>query len=104
MPYYERAKFHYTQAYSLSRKSTHVQSKARFALGWMYERGFPAAGMPRDIHLAKRMYDDAGSLSRDAKIPVQVALLRMRATEALLTIQNYVKESLGIESSITKIK
>merc|ERR1711871_387991 len=98
MPDYERAKFHYTQAYSLSRKSTHVQSRARFALGWMYERGFPAAGMPRDIHLAKRMYDDAGSLSRDAKIPVQVALLRMRATEAVYLIFEFLQSLLSKSS------
>ena len=95
-PDYERAKFHYTQAYTMSKKSSHVQSKARFALGWMYERGFPGAGMPRDIHLAKRMYDDAGSLSRDAKTPVQLALLRMRVTEALYTIREFVRGWFGM--------
>ena len=103
-PDYERAKFHYTQAYTLSRKSAHVQSKARFALGWMYERGFPDANMPRDIHLAKRMYDDASSLSRDASIPVQLALLRMRATEAWFTILDSIKDYFGVEETPPKAK
>ena len=52
--------------------------------------------MPRDIHLAKRMYDDAGSLSRDAKTPVQLALLRMRVTEALYTIREFVRGWFGM--------
>jgi TPR repeat protein len=102
-PDYERAKFHYTQAYTLSKKNSHVQSQARFALGWMYERGFPGAGMPRDVHLAKRMYDDAGSLSRDAKAPVQLALLRMRATEALLLIREFFRGWFGAVAADEKV-
>merc|ERR1712224_492192 len=86
----------------MSKTSPHVQSKARFALGWMYERGFPGAGMPRDIHLAKRMYDEAESLSRDANTPVQLALLRMQATEALYTIREFLQGWFGLATTDSK--
>jgi hypothetical protein len=49
----------------------------------MHEVGYPLNGVPRDIHLAKRMYDDASALSRDAYVPVRLALVRMRMAEAV---------------------
>ena len=81
-PDYPRAKALYQRATS-ARQSAHVQSQAKFALGWMHEIGYPKAGVPRDVHLAKRMYDDASSLSRDAYAPVRLALFRMRASAAI---------------------
>jgi TPR repeat protein len=53
-PNYKRAKTLYQRA-TTARQSAHVQSQAKFALGWMYEVGYPFAGVPRDVHLAKRM-------------------------------------------------
>ena len=84
-PDYQRAKSLYQRATS-AQQSAHVQSKAKFALGWMHEIGYPEAGVPRDIHLAKRLYDDASALSRDANAPVRLALARMRVTEAVRVV------------------
>lgn len=49
--------------------------QASFDLGHAYEMG---AGVPRDLHLAKRYYDKALSIEPDAYLPVQIALARLR--------------------------
>jgi TPR repeat protein len=85
LPDYKRAKALYQRA-TAATQSAHVQSQARFALGWMHEVGYPSNGVPRDIHLAKRMYDDASTLSNDANVPVKLALMRMRASDAMQTM------------------
>jgi SEL1 protein len=41
-------------------------------LGYMHEHG---EGLPFDLHLAKRYYDQALETDSDAKLPVMLALL-----------------------------
>ena len=52
----------------------HSQSNAQamFNLGYMHEHG---EGLPFDLHLAKRYYDQALETDRAAKFPVMLALL-----------------------------
>jgi SEL1 protein len=57
--------------YWLASDMRHPQ--ATFNLGWMYQRG--AGSLPKDLHLAKRYYDLAATLSHDAYIPTRLAVL-----------------------------
>uniref|UniRef100_A0A158R5Z5 Small ribosomal subunit protein uS5m n=1 Tax=Syphacia muris TaxID=451379 RepID=A0A158R5Z5_9BILA len=52
----------------------HQAPQALFNLGYMHEKGF---GINRDIHLAKRYYDMAAEKSKDAYIPVCLALIKL---------------------------
>ena len=45
-----------------------------FNLGYMYEHGL---GLPLDLHLAKRYYDQALEADRNAKLPVKLALMSL---------------------------
>jgi len=60
-------------------------SQAMFNLGYMYERGL---GLPLDLHLAKRHYDEALLEEPAAFIPVTLALanlwLRQHYSESFL--------------------
>jgi SEL1 protein len=51
-----------------------------FNLGYMQESGL---GMPRDLHLAKRSYDQAAETSEDALVPATLALARLHIYFAL---------------------
>lgn len=46
-------------------------AQAMFNLGYMYEHG---QGLPFDLHLAKRYYDQALEIDSVAKLPVTLAL------------------------------
>ncbi|XP_072990609.1 ERAD-associated E3 ubiquitin-protein ligase component HRD3 [Typha latifolia] len=62
---YERAAEAYMHAQSQS------NAQAMFNLGYMHEHGF---GLPLDLHLAKRYYDQALQIDAQAKLPVTLAL------------------------------
>jgi tetratricopeptide (TPR) repeat protein len=47
-------------------------SQAMFNLGYMYEHGL---GLPKDLHLAKRYYDQALDTEPAAMLPVTFALI-----------------------------
>jgi SEL1 protein len=47
-------------------------SQAMFNLGYMYEHGL---GLPKDLHLAKRFYDQALDTEPAAMLPVTFALV-----------------------------
>ena len=66
---FEEAVSHYRQA------SDQLQNpQAMFNLAYMHELGL---GMKQDIHLAKRYYDLAAETSKDAYIPVFLALVKL---------------------------
>lgn len=60
-------------------------AQAIFNLGYMHEHG---EGLPLDLHLAKRYYDQALGLDPTAKLPVKLALaglwLRMNYADSFL--------------------
>lgn len=62
---YERAAEAYMHAQSQS------NAQAMFNLGYMHEHGH---GLPLDLHLAKRYYDQAVAVDSAAKLPVMLAL------------------------------
>lgn len=62
---YERAAEAYMHAQS------QVNAQAMFNLGYMHEHG---QGLPFDLHLAKRYYDQALDVDPAAKLPVMLAL------------------------------
>lgn len=62
---YDRA----AEAYLHARSQSNAQ--AMFNLGYMYEHG---QGLPLDLHLAKRYYDQALENDPAAKLPVTLAL------------------------------
>jgi SEL1 protein len=63
---FERAAEAYMHAHS------QANAQAMFNLGYMHEHG---EGLPFDLHLAKRYYDQALETDSDAKLPVMLALL-----------------------------
>ncbi|XP_030493553.2 ERAD-associated E3 ubiquitin-protein ligase component HRD3A [Cannabis sativa] len=65
---YERA----ADAYQHAKAQSNAQ--AMFNLGYMYEHG---QGLPLDLHLAKRYYDQALVVDRNAKLPVTLALMSL---------------------------
>lgn len=62
---YERA----AEAYMHAKSQSNAQ--AMFNLGYMHEHG---QGLPFDLHLAKRYYDQALEIDPAAKLPVTLAL------------------------------
>ncbi|KAK3228295.1 hypothetical protein Dsin_008161 [Dipteronia sinensis] len=62
---YERA----AEAYKHAKSQANAQ--AMFNLGYMHEHG---QGLPLDLHLAKRYYDQAVEIDPAAKLPVTLAL------------------------------
>uniref|UniRef100_A0A0N4ZQ76 TPR_REGION domain-containing protein n=1 Tax=Parastrongyloides trichosuri TaxID=131310 RepID=A0A0N4ZQ76_PARTI len=52
-----------------------ANSQALFNLGYMYEHGL---GLPKDLHLAKRLYDQAIEMNPEAFVPVTIALLKLK--------------------------
>lgn len=51
-----------------------ANAQAMFNLGYMHEHG---QGLPFDLHLAKRYYDQALELDSSAKLPVTLALMSL---------------------------
>ena len=52
---------------STTKASNNFNAQARFNMGYMHEKG---EGQSRDLHIAKRYYDEAAKLSVDAEMPV----------------------------------
>ncbi|XP_020082481.1 ERAD-associated E3 ubiquitin-protein ligase component HRD3 isoform X3 [Ananas comosus] len=65
---YERAAEAYMHAQS------QLNAQAMFNLGYMHEHG---QGLPLDLHLAKRYYDQALEIDPAAKLPVTLALMSL---------------------------
>ncbi|KAF4125169.1 hypothetical protein GMORB2_4008 [Geosmithia morbida] len=64
--------------------SDHSQSaQALFNLGWMHENG---VGLTQDFHLAKRYYDHALVVNKEAYLPVTLSLMKLRLRSAWNTI------------------
>lgn len=60
--------------------SEHAQSaQALYNLGWMHENG---VGLKQDFHLAKRYYDHALAVNKEAYLPVKLSLLKLRLRSA----------------------
>jgi SEL1 protein len=55
---------------------TMQSAQALWNIGWMYENGL--GGYEQDFHLAKRFYDQALEINREAYLPVKLALLKLR--------------------------
>lgn len=51
-----------------------LNAQAMFNLGYMHEHG---QGLPLDLHLAKRYYDQALEIDPAAKLPVTLALMSL---------------------------
>lgn len=67
-------------------------AQAMFNLGYMHEHG---QGLPFDLHLAKRYYDQALQSDAAAKLPVTLALAslwlrRNYADTFLVKLQNFI--------------
>ena len=60
--------------------SQHKSAQATFNLGYMHEQGL---GVEKDVHLAKRFYDRASSMHRDAAFPVSLVLLKLQVDKWL---------------------
>lgn len=66
--------------------SEHSQSaQAMYNLGWMHENGI---GLDQDFHLAKRYYDMALEVNKEAYLPVTLSLLKLRLRSAWNTVTN----------------
>lgn len=64
--------------------SDHSQSaQALFNLGWMHENG---VGLTQDFHLAKRYYDHALVVNKEAYLPVTLSLMKLRLRSAWNTL------------------
>lgn len=57
------------------RAQSQSNPQAMFNLGYMHEHG---QGLPLDLHLAKRYYDQALEVDPAAKLPVKLALVSLR--------------------------
>lgn len=66
----DRASTCYTTA-----AETHHSAQALWNLGWMHENGISAA---QDFHMAKRYYDLALEMNKEAYLPVKLALIKLR--------------------------
>jgi SEL1 protein len=68
----------------------HRSAQALFNLGYMHAVG---AGVPRDLHLAKRHYDRAAELQPSARLAVAAALVALRAQALLLALEPRLSSS-----------
>lgn len=77
--------------------SDHSQSaQALFNLGWMHENG---VGLTQDFHLAKRYYDHALVVNKEAYLPVTLSLLKLRMRSAWNTLTHGEIHSIQDEPS-----
>eukprot|EP00958_Prasinococcus_capsulatus_P012922 scaffold1312_cov393-Prasinococcus_capsulatus_cf.AAC.7 len=60
--------------------SKHKSAQATFNLGYMHEQGL---GVGKDVHLAKRHYETASKMNRDAYFPARLALMKLEADKWL---------------------
>ncbi|CAH0056666.1 unnamed protein product [Clonostachys solani] len=80
--------------------SDHSQSaQALFNLGWMHENGF---GLDQDFHLAKRYYDHALTVNKEAYLPVTLSLLKLRLRSAWNTVTHGPIHSIQDEPKLKK--
>lgn len=78
--------------------SDYAQSaQALFNLGWMHENGI---GLTQDFHLAKRYYDHALEINKEAYLPVTLSLLKLRIRSAWNTLTNGTIHSIQDEPSM----
>uniref|UniRef100_A0A7E4W8N3 HCP-like protein n=1 Tax=Panagrellus redivivus TaxID=6233 RepID=A0A7E4W8N3_PANRE len=71
----------------------HNSAQAMFNLGYMHEQGL---GLDKDLHLAKRYYDQASETATEALVPVALAMLKLRAVFLL----DYMKENFVWHSAL----
>lgn len=89
---YEAAATHYRLA------SDHQHNaQAMFNLGYMHEQGL---GMTKDMHLAKRCYDQAAETNPDAKVPVALALLKLNVMFGFETMNKVSLTEVGTSVSV----
>lgn len=67
----EKATTCYTSA-----AESHHSAQAHWNLGWMYENGI--GNVVQDFHMAKRYYDLALEMNKEAYLPVTLALMKLR--------------------------
>ncbi|ETI19796.1 hypothetical protein G647_08809 [Cladophialophora carrionii CBS 160.54] len=65
-----------TTCYTTAAESYH-SAQALWNLGWMHENGI--GGVSQDFHMAKRYYDLALEMNKEAYLPVKLALVKLRA-------------------------
>merc|ERR1712179_559087 len=71
-----------------------------FNLGYMHEHGI---GLPHDMDLAKRYYDQALSSDEQALVPVTLALIKLSVHAIYLELSNWWNGKSGPISSNTII-
>ncbi len=64
-----------TTCYTTAAESYH-SAQALWNLGWMHENGI--ASVSQDFHMAKRYYDLALEMNKEAYLPVKLALVKLR--------------------------
>lgn len=80
---YEQAIQHYRVA-----GEQQNSAQAMYNLGYMHETGL---GLKQDLHLAKRFYDMAADASKEAFVPVSLALARLTFLTNLDYLSNVSK-------------
>ncbi|KAM7279396.1 hypothetical protein ACFE04_006530 [Oxalis oulophora] len=90
---FERA----AEAYKHARSQSNAQ--AMFNLGYMHEHGL---GLPYDLHLAKRYYDQALEIDLAAKLPVTLALASLWVRKNYP--ESFMLEVKGITVSVLEVK
>jgi SEL1 protein len=78
---------------------SHVSAQAHWNIGWMHENGI---GLEQDFHLAKRHYDWALEVNREAYLPVSLSLLKLRARSYWNLITNGRVNSIRDEPGKTR--
>lgn len=78
------------EAYRRAKEEKPPSAQACFNLGFMHERGL---GLPADLHLAKRYYDEALSANPRAVLPISLALaalwLRLKHPNSILVWDSF---------------
>lgn len=74
-------------------------AQALWNLGWMHENGY---GVEQDFHLAKRHYDSALEISREAFLPVTLALMKLHIRSTFNTFTAGKVRSVEQEQSTEK--
>ncbi|TDH70370.1 hypothetical protein CCR75_009709 [Bremia lactucae] len=87
---YVKASAHYSIA------CKHSNAQAMFNLALMYEHGI---GVDQDFYLAKRFFDKAHLAHNDAKVPVMLAMWKLRAHKALRAWMRWWNELVGYNFS-----
>ena len=75
----------YKESFSYYSKASRLRNaQGRFNLGFMYEHGL---GTKRDLHLAKRFYEETTSLDSESSIPVSLMVFKMRLCSAWVRLK-----------------